>query len=247
MNNQYSRLMVNISDMLIGFLDPENGSFLVHNLLGKGQAFWQEWWDGRVKMSSILVGKAGQGTLCKGWKVYNPVTKAVSVARDVVFDETDFPGLSTKGASQAPPATLTIRSLWPEGTPIEDEAPPAGNPPDGDGGDKAQAIPPDTNNADVEEQENSFPGDYEDTMDDDNLNEDAAQGPTTPMHHHNDPAPHTPLRERKPFDPTLRPVISPTPKPDPAHIDEASSDEDETATIPPPQFPPPPPPHKGPY
>lgn len=36
----------------------------------------------------------------KGWKCYNPVTKKITVPRDVIFAENTFPGLSTIGTSR---------------------------------------------------------------------------------------------------------------------------------------------------
>lgn len=47
----------------------------------------------------------GFGNCYKGWKVYNPVSGKVSISRDVIFDETSFPGTSAT-SSEKPTATL---------------------------------------------------------------------------------------------------------------------------------------------
>ena len=128
----------------------------------------------------------------KGWKVYNPVTKAVSVAQDVVFNESKFPGLSTKGSEHVPPPALTLHSLWPEGVPPEDNIPAGGNPPDNDDNDAPLGVPPRVDgqgedNAQIDQ----FPGDHnsEDNEDDD---ENSPPGPSTPTYQQNTPAAHTP-------------------------------------------------------
>jgi hypothetical protein len=48
----------------------------------------------------------------KGWKVYSPTTKKVQIARDVIFDETSFPGLSTKTKPYPKPPSVTLHDVW---------------------------------------------------------------------------------------------------------------------------------------
>ena len=47
----------------------------------------------------------------KGWKVYDPATQKVSISRDVIFDETSFPGTSA-APSERLTDTLPPRELW---------------------------------------------------------------------------------------------------------------------------------------
>jgi hypothetical protein len=64
----------------------------------------------------------------KGWKIYNPATKQVSTARDVIFDELSFPGLTTKDQPDHPPP-VTHRDLWPGfDSPDDDDEPPQSGP-----------------------------------------------------------------------------------------------------------------------
>lgn len=72
----------------------------------------------------------------KGWKVYDPKAKKVIISRDVIFDETTFPGLSTKDvdAQQQP---IGISELWPYSTDSTDE-----DKDDGDMNDEAPPNPP---------------------------------------------------------------------------------------------------------
>ena len=42
-----------------------------------------------------------------GWKVYDPVTKKTIISHDVIFNEAEFPGLSTKPQSSSLPAPST--------------------------------------------------------------------------------------------------------------------------------------------
>ena len=48
----------------------------------------------------------------KGWKVYNPVTRKVLISRDVIFDETSFPG-TTAISYKHHTTKLLSRTLWP--------------------------------------------------------------------------------------------------------------------------------------
>lgn len=85
----------------------------------------------------------------KGWKVYEPSTRKIFTSRDVLFDETIFPGTSTRSTDE-PPAQLNIHTFWPDDEPnIEDAAnpddqgppgPPAPDPP----GQIPPPIPPPT-------------------------------------------------------------------------------------------------------
>ncbi|KAG8949046.1 hypothetical protein FRC04_009120 [Tulasnella sp. 424] len=47
----------------------------------------------------------------KGWKFYDPVTKKTGVSRDAIFDETSFPGLSTKGNIVTPEKSELV-TFW---------------------------------------------------------------------------------------------------------------------------------------
>ena len=159
----------------------------------------------------------------KGWKVYNPATKTVSVAQDVVFNETEFPGLSTKGSVQVPPPALSIRSFWPDDSLAKDDTPAGGDPPDDD---------QDDDNV----QDDPFPGDHDDDGSDDD-DEGGAPRPATPVQERRDPRVSTPHRSPRPFNPGSKPPPSPTPR---AKTPESDSDDDQNIDAP--QFGRPPPP-----
>ncbi|KAG8959896.1 hypothetical protein FRC05_007218 [Tulasnella sp. 425] len=59
----------------------------------------------------------------KGWKFYDPVTKKTGVSRDAIFDETSFPGLSTKGNVVTPEKSELI-TFWIDTKPDDEEASP---------------------------------------------------------------------------------------------------------------------------
>lgn len=68
----------------------------------------------------------------KGWKVYNPATRKVSISRDVIFDEKSFPGTSTTSTDSLLDH-IKLRALWPdeggdENAAAPDDAPPPGPP-----------------------------------------------------------------------------------------------------------------------
>jgi len=56
----------------------------------------------------------------KGWRCYNSTRKTTLISRDVIFDETSFPGLSTKTNPVTTPL-VGIRDIWP----YDDDIPPA--------------------------------------------------------------------------------------------------------------------------
>ena len=47
----------------------------------------------------------------KGWKVYNPITRKVSISWDVIFNESSFPGMCTT-PSEGLTGTLPPHTLW---------------------------------------------------------------------------------------------------------------------------------------
>ncbi|KAG8955677.1 hypothetical protein FRC04_007668 [Tulasnella sp. 424] len=56
----------------------------------------------------------------KGWKYYEPSTKKIGVTRDAIFDETSFPGLSTK-KEVVVNIPVNIKTFWNENDEIEQE------------------------------------------------------------------------------------------------------------------------------
>ena len=94
----------------------------------------------------------------KGWKVINPATKKVFIARDVYFDETSFPGLSTQAD---PPPPVMLWDIWPED---EQEAPPP----------LITAVSDDEDDEDDEDSDSD--DDEEDDDEDDQNDEDDAEG-----------------------------------------------------------------------
>lgn len=69
----------------------------------------------------------------KGWKVYSLSTKKVSVTRDVVFDESSFPGLSTSAEPVPVPIPVMLHDIWL----YDDKAPPPAAPVDSDSEEKS--------------------------------------------------------------------------------------------------------------
>ena len=151
----------------------------------------------------------------KGWKVYNPETKKMSVARDVVFDETSFPGLSTKTQPSPIVMPVTLSDIW-----LDTAAPPP--------------LLPAASDSD-DDDEDSDSEDYDEDEDEDVAKQLA---PTTPEQRPQ-PKPEKPARVSTPFKPTTTTSPTPTPKVEDTKSDE--SDEDNRP-IPPLRFPTPPPP-----
>lgn len=56
----------------------------------------------------------------KGWKYYEPSTKKIGVTRDAIFDETSFPGLSTK-KEPIVHSLLGISAFWNNDDKIDDD------------------------------------------------------------------------------------------------------------------------------
>ena len=50
----------------------------------------------------------------KGWKVYNPTTHKVSVSRDIIFDESSFPGTAVNPCNDNITDTILLHTLWPD-------------------------------------------------------------------------------------------------------------------------------------
>lgn len=59
----------------------------------------------------------------KGWKVYDPATQKVLTSRDVIFNETSFPGTGTDHPGEPAPGVLP-HDLWPEKEGQDAEMPP---------------------------------------------------------------------------------------------------------------------------
>ena len=168
----------------------------------------------------------------KGWKCYDPETKKIVIARDVVFDETVFPGLSTKTKPQNPPPPVTLRDVW-----LDDDAPTDAHKQDGPEGPAGAGG--DAGSDSEDNDDDPFPGDKDDEEEDD----DDDKGPATPKRAPGEPTATTPKRERKPFQPSSTRPASPTPKakdPTGDHIDTDQSDDEHIQR---PNFgrPPPPP------
>ena len=123
----------------------------------------------------------------KGWKCYNPVTKKITISRDVIFAESTFPGLSTVGNEQAY-TPIGIRDIWPDAN-LEPENPPLAPP-------HAPIAPPPP--------PHDHPDDGSDESDNDDDGDQAA--PRTPERPPKT-EPKTPATQQ----PSVHPSIPPTP------------------------------------
>ena len=81
----------------------------------------------------------------KGWRCYNPVTKKVIVSRDVIFNEGEYPGLSTKSVLSGVPVSLTLdgnKVLLPAEDPDDDDIAPVPAPAPAPAPEPAPPLPP---------------------------------------------------------------------------------------------------------
>ncbi|KAJ2911394.1 hypothetical protein MD484_g9021, partial [Candolleomyces efflorescens] len=165
----------------------------------------------------------------KGWKVYNPVIKKVLVARDIVFQEDVFPGLSLKDQSQ-PHTPVGIAEIWPYNKPV--------NP-------KPHETEPIDNGNNDKDSDNEDQDDF-DNPKDDNEGDDSDDKPSTATTPHKPPSTlpdNKPGRQHKQrsFAPQKLPE-SPTPETHGSKREHNETSDNEDGHIPCPDFGPAPPP-----